>query len=70
MLTQVGSITTTACSSNDRGGVCQSHRAPDLAGLVTPSASSCQLCVTILSRFSGVRVFSRDYENPRVNTLT
>jgi outer membrane receptor for ferrienterochelin and colicin len=71
MLTQVGSITTNGVQQQTifvntdlvrQFGV----PAPTWPGLVTPTASSCG--ANPFPCFSGVRVFSRDYANPRVYT--
>ncbi|MGH9967121.1 MAG: TonB-dependent receptor [Pyrinomonadaceae bacterium] len=74
MLTQVGSITTNGVQQQTiflntpiiSGGV----PGPVWPGLVTPTASSCTsgAITNPFPCFSGVRVFSRDYANPRVYT--
>lgn len=75
MLSQVGSITTngvqqqTIFVSTDliRQGFAT---APTWPGLLTPAASSCAgpLGVNPFPCFSGVRVFDRNYRNPRIYT--
>ena len=73
MLTQVGSITTNGVQQQTiAGGLFANPTVrPEWPGLVTPAASSC----TSGSRtnpfpcFSGIRVFDRDYKNPRVYTF-
>ncbi|HKR61253.1 MAG TPA: TonB-dependent receptor, partial [Pyrinomonadaceae bacterium] len=73
MLTQVGSITTNGVQQQTiAGGLFANPTVrPTWPGLVTPSASSCTVgsVTNPFPCFSGVRVFSRDYENPRINTL-
>lgn len=73
MLTQVGSITTNGVQQQTiAGGLFANPTVrPTWPGLVTPSASSCTVGTVTnpFPCFSGVRVFSRDYENPRVNTF-
>lgn len=75
MLTQVGSITTNGVQQQTifvntdlirQFGV----PAPTWPGLVTPTASTCTDGVRTnpFPCFSGVRVFSRDYQNPRIYT--
>ena len=76
MLSQVGSITTngvqqqTIFANTDliRQGFAA---APTWPGLVTPSASSCtgSLGTNPFPCFSGVRVFDRNYRNPRIYTF-
>lgn len=72
MLTQVGSITTNGVQQQTiflntpiiSGGA----PAPAWPGLVTPAASTCSVGAVTnpFPCFSGVRVFSRDYQNPRI----
>src|SRR5688572_4858908 len=73
MLTQVGSITTNGVQQQTiAGGLFANPTVrPTWPGLVTPAASSCTVGAVTnpFPCFSGVRVFSRDYENPRVNTF-
>ncbi len=73
MLTQVGSITTNGVQQQTiAGGLFANPTVrPTWPGLVTPAASSCTAgpVTNPFPCFSGVRVFSRDYENPRVNTF-
>ena len=73
MLTQVGSITTNGVQQQTiAGGLFANPTVrPTWPGLVTPAASSCTAGTVTnpFPCFSGVRVFSRDYENPRVNTF-
>jgi hypothetical protein len=68
MLTQVGSITTNGVQQQTiAGGLFANPTVrPTWPGLVTPTASSCG--VNPFPCFSGVRVFSRDYANPRIYT--
>ena len=72
MLTQVGSITTNGVQQQTIAGGLFANPGvrPTWPGLVTPTASSCTAgaITNPFPCFSGVRVFSRDYENPRVNT--
>ena len=73
MLSQVGSITTNgvqqqtlfANTDNIRQGF---TTAPTWPNLLTPTASTCtgSLGVNPFPCFSGVRVFDRDYKNPRI----
>jgi hypothetical protein len=75
MLSQVGSITTNGVQQQTiflnsaiiSGGV----PGPVWPGLVTPAAGTCTAGAVInpFPCFSGVRVFSRDYANPRVYTF-
>ena len=73
MLTQVGSITTNGVQQQTIAGglFANPFVRPAWPGLVTPAASSCTVGAVTnpFPCFSGVRVFSRDYENPRVNTF-
>ncbi|MEO7538534.1 MAG: carboxypeptidase regulatory-like domain-containing protein, partial [Pyrinomonadaceae bacterium] len=76
MLTQVGSITTNGVQQQTifvntdliRLGFAT---APTWPGLVTPSAGSCtgSLGLNPFPCFSGVRVFDRNYKNPRIYTF-
>ncbi len=74
MLSQVGSITTngvqqqTIFRSSELIGF--GLPAPTWPGVLTPSAQTCSgtLGVNPFPCFSGVRVFSRDYKNPRIYT--
>lgn len=68
MLSQVGSITTNGVQQQTiAGGVFANPTIrPAWPGLVTPTASSCG--TNPFPCFSGVRVFSKDYANPRIYT--
>ena len=68
MLSQVGSITTNGVQQQTIAGGLFANPTirPTWPGLVTPSASSC--LGNPFPCFSGVRVFSRDYANPRIYT--
>ena len=72
MLTQVGSITTnglqqqTIFTSTDTARLGFTSPTPAWPGLVTPTAGSCG--ANPFPCFSGVRVFSKDYANPRIYT--
>ena len=72
MLTQVGSITTNGVQQQTIAGGAFANPTvrPTWPGLVTPTASTCTAgaITNPFPCFSGVRVFSRDYENPRVYT--
>jgi hypothetical protein len=79
MLTQVGSITTNGVQQQTIAGglVANPFVRPVWPGLVTPTAGSCSTIngfsapgpfINPFPCFSGVRVFSRDYQNPRVYT--
>jgi len=75
MLTQVGSITTNGVQQQTIFVNTDLIRlfgvpAPTWPGLVTPTAGSCSDGVRTnpFPCFSGVRVFSRDYANPRIYT--
>jgi hypothetical protein len=61
MLSQVGSITTNGAQQQTIAGV-----RPVYPNLVTPTAGTCG--TNPFPCFSGVRVFSRDYANPRIYT--
>ncbi len=75
MLTQVGSITTNGVQQQtiflNTPIISSGVPGPVWPGLVTPSASSCTAGTVTnpFPCFSGVRVFSRDYANPRVYTI-
>lgn len=73
MLTQVGSITTNGVQQQTiAGGLFANPTVrPTWPGLVTPSASTCTAGgrTNPFPCFSGVRVFSRDYANPRIYTV-
>jgi hypothetical protein len=68
MLTQVGSITTNGVQQQTIAGGLFANPTirPTWPGLVTPTASSC--LGNPFPCFSGVRVFSKDYANPRIYT--
>lgn len=68
MLSQVGSITTNGVQQQTIAGGLFANPTirPTWPGLVTPTASSC--IGNPFPCFSGVRVFSRDYANPRIYT--
>jgi hypothetical protein len=68
MLSQVGSITTNGVQQQTiAGGLFANPTVrPTWPGLVTPTASSCG--TNPFPCFSGVRVFSKDYANPRIYT--
>ena len=79
MLTQVGSITTNGVQQQTIAGGLFANPSvhPAWPGLVTPTAGSCSTINGFSAPgpfnnpfpcFSGVRVFSRDYENPRIYT--
>lgn len=73
MLSQVGSITTNGVQQQTiAGGLFANPTVrPPWPGLVTPAASSCTagLGTNPFPCFSGVRVFDRDYRNPRIYTF-
>lgn len=82
MLTQVGSITTNGVQQQtifvDSTLVAIGVPPPTWPGLVTPTAGSCSTINNFglagpfnnpFPCFSGVRVFSRDYKNPRIYTI-
>lgn len=73
MLTQVGSITTNGVQQQTiAGGLFANPTVrPTWPGLVTPAASTCTAGgrTNPFPCFSGVRVFSRDYANPRIYTV-
>lgn len=73
MLTQVGSITTNGVQQQTiAGGLFANPTVrPTWPGLVTPTASTCTAGgrTNPFPCFSGVRVFSRDYANPRIYTV-
>ncbi len=68
MLSQVGSITTNGVQQQTIAGGLFANPTirPTWPGLVTPTASSCG--ANPFPCFSGVRVFARDYTNPRIYT--
>jgi hypothetical protein len=68
MLSQVGSITTNGVQQQTIAGGLFANPGilPVWPGLVTPTASSC--LGNPFPCFSGVRVFSKDYANPRIYT--
>ena len=74
MLSQVGSITTNGVQQQtiflNTPIIASGAPAPVWPGLVTPSAGSCTAGgrTNPFPCFSGVRVFSRDYANPRIYT--
>jgi outer membrane receptor for ferrienterochelin and colicin len=69
MLTQVGSITTNGVQQQTiAGGLFANPTVrPTWPGLVTPTASTCG--TNPFPCFSGVRVFSKNYANPRIYTF-
>ncbi|HEY5839273.1 MAG TPA: carboxypeptidase regulatory-like domain-containing protein, partial [Pyrinomonadaceae bacterium] len=73
MLSQVGSITTNGVQQQTiAGGLFANPTVrPTWPGLVTPTASTCTAGgrTNPFPCFSGVRVFSRDYANPRIYTV-
>src|SRR5688500_3002561 len=82
MLTQVGSITTNGVQQQtiflNTDLIRQFGGGPTWPGLVTPAAGSCSTVNNFSAAgpfnnpfpcFSGVRVFSRDYANPRIYTF-
>jgi hypothetical protein len=72
MLSQVGSITTNGVQQQTIAGGAFANPTirPTWPGLVTPTAGSCTVgsVTNPFPCFSGVRVFSRDYANPRIYT--
>jgi hypothetical protein len=74
MLTQVGSITTNGVQQQtiflNTPIISSGVPGPVWPGLVTPTAGSCMVGAVTnpFPCFSGVRVFSRDYANPRIYT--
>jgi hypothetical protein len=68
MLSQVGSITTNGVQQQTIAGGLFANPTihPTWPGLVTPTASTCGS--NPFPCFSGVRVFSKDYANPRIYT--
>jgi len=68
MLSQVGSITTNGVQQQTIAGGLFANPTirPAYPGLVTPTASSCG--ANPFPCFSGVRVFNRNYANPRIYT--
>lgn len=73
MLSQVGSITTNGVQQQTIAGglFANPNVRPTWPGLVTPTASTCTAGgrTNPFPCFSGVRVFSRDYANPRIYTV-
>ncbi len=65
MLTQVGSVTTNGLQQQTLVGF-TGGPTPTWPGLLTPTASTCVF--NPFPCFSGVRAFSRNYENPRIFT--
>jgi outer membrane receptor for ferrienterochelin and colicin len=70
MLSQVGSITTNGVQQQTIAAGPFNNVRPVWPGLVTPTAQTCMgpLGTNPFPCFSGVRVFSRDYRNPRIYT--
>jgi hypothetical protein len=72
MLTQVGSITTNGVQQQTIAGGAFANPTirPTWPNLVVPTAGSCTVgtITNPFPCFSGVRVFSRDYANPRIYT--
>jgi hypothetical protein len=70
MLSQVGSITTNGVQQQTiaGGSTANPFVRPTWPGLVTPTASTCAPPANPFPCFSGVRVFSKDYANPRIYT--
>lgn len=70
MLTQVGSITTNGVQQQTIAAGPFNNVRPVWPNVVTPTAQTCtgSLGTTNFPCFSGVRVFSRDYRNPRIYT--
>ena len=72
MLSQVGSITTNGVTQQTIAGGAFANPTirPTWPGLVTPTAGTCTNGVRTnpFPCFSGVRVYSRDYANPRIYT--
>ncbi|HVS83806.1 MAG TPA: carboxypeptidase regulatory-like domain-containing protein [Pyrinomonadaceae bacterium] len=70
MLTQVGSITTNGVQQQTIAGGLFANPTihPTWPNLVTPAAGSCGPPTNPFPCFSGVRVFSKDYANPRIYT--
>ena len=70
MLSQVGSITTNGVQQQTIAAGPFNNVRPVWPNLVTPTAQTCTggLGTTNFPCFSGVRVFSRDYRNPRIST--
>ncbi len=73
MLSQVGSITTNGVQQQTIAGGLFANPSirPAWPGLVTPTASSCTSGTRTnpFPCFSGVRVFDRNYQNPRIYTF-
>lgn len=70
MLSQVGSITTNGVQQQTIAAGPFNNVRPVWPNLVTPTAQTCMgpLGTSPFPCFSGVRVFSRDYRNPRIYT--
>ncbi|HEV2912181.1 MAG TPA: carboxypeptidase regulatory-like domain-containing protein [Pyrinomonadaceae bacterium] len=72
MLSQVGSITTNGVQQQTIAGglFANPFVRPTWPGLVTPTAGACTVgtITNPFPCFSGVRVFSKDYANPRIYT--
>ncbi len=70
MLSQVGSITTNGVQQQTIAAGPFNNVRPVWPNLVTPAASTCSgpRGTSPFPCFSGVRVFSRDYRNPRIYT--
>lgn len=70
MLSQVGSITTNGVQQQTIAAGPFNNVRPVWPNLVTPTAQTCMgpLGTNPFPCFSGVRVFSRDYRNPRIYT--
>ena len=70
MLSQVGSITTNGVQQQTIAAGPFNNVRPVWPNVVTPTAQTCtgSLGTTNFPCFSGVRVFSRDYRNPRIYT--
>ena len=70
MLSQVGSITTNGAQQQTIAAGPFNNVRPVWPNLVTPTAQTCSgpRGTTNFPCFSGVRVFSRDYQNPRIFT--
>ncbi len=71
MLSQVGSITTNGVQQQTIAAGPFNNVRPVWPNVVTPVAQTCAgpLGTTPFPCFSGVRVFSRDYKNPRILTF-
>lgn len=71
MLSQVGSITTNGVQQQTIAAGPFNNLRPTWPNVTTPTAQTCTgaLGTTPFPCFSGVRVFSRDYKNPRIYTM-